>query len=266
MSTESVFNQLVKCIWLLKEVQSIGRSGGRALPASSADGDIDIFVYCDAVPAEPLRRAALDAMGGAINNVKTSVVSGGRWGTADFAEINGIETWVMYFTEAEAAAEVESVLNGEHLSREGNFYPTGRCAMYLGMEILLDRSGFLASLQSRLSNYPDALAEKLSRHHLNALGDTEDFERAVARRDTLFYHFALEIALDHFLQALFALNHTFFPSRKRSLELMGRFKKKPARCEDRLLEVVRLGATSDGVEQSYVRFEELVKDIQTFVP
>lgn len=49
--------------------------------------------------------------------------------------------------------------------------------------------------------YPDELAEKLIQYHLDELEDIEDSERAMTRKDVIFYHFAMDTAIDHFLQA-----------------------------------------------------------------
>lgn len=259
---ETTFKNLLARVCALPGVLSIGRSGGGALPASPADGDIDIFLYCDAVPPAESRLAALESLGGLLGDVRVGAFAGGRWGIADLAHIEGIEAWLMYFTVVEAEAEVESILRGEHPGREGGFYPTGRCAMYLSMDILCDRAGFLSGMKERLSVYPEGLAGKLTEYHLNALGDTEDFERALARRDPLYYHYALEPALDHFLQALFAMNRAFFPSRKRTLEHIGDFKVVPEKCGERLLEVVRLGGSAEGVGESYGIFSGLVGELR----
>lgn len=260
---EATYTKLIQLASTLPGVQSIGRSGGGALPQSPAEGDIDVFLYCDIIPSQEARKAILDSMCNELDIMQVSVFSGGRWGDGDFARIGGVETWLMYFTLEQAAAEVDAVLRGEQPDREGTyFYPTGRCAMYLGMEVLLDRGGFLREMKERLAVYPEMLADKLLEHHLAALDDTEDLERAVARKDPLFYHFALDISLDHFLQALFALNRVFFPSRKRSLEHIASFKAKPADCEKRILDVIRLGGTAEGIGQSYGIWTDLVKELK----
>lgn len=263
----SVFHALIERIAIIPDVQSIGRSGGRALPASPADGDIDVFIYCGAIPQEEARRAALNAMGAALADVKIGAFAGGRWGTGDFAAIGGIETWLMYMTTPEATAEVDSILAGRELDKQNYyFYPTGRLGMLLGMEILCDKTGYLQAIKERLAVYPEELSKKLTEYHLGKLADTEDIERAVARRDVLFYHFALDLALDHFLQTLFAMNRVYFPSRKRSLEYIAKFQIKPENCEARLLEAVRLGGMAEEMGQSYLRFKELVGGIQALVP
>lgn len=260
---ESTFSKLIQRLSGLPGVQSIGRSGGRPLPASPADGDIDVFLYCDAVPSRQERAKALVELAGELDDVSVGVFSGGHWGDGDFVRIHGIETWLMYFTMAEAAAEVEDVLNGKHPDKtDGNYYPTGRCAMYLRMDLLCDRTGFLKALRNRLSMYPESLSQGITTYHMGALGDAEDLERAFARKDVLFYHFALDIALDHFLQALFAMNRVFFPSRKRSMEFIQAFSVKPENCEERLLEVLRLGGVPDGIGLSYQMWQALVQGLK----
>jgi len=105
------------------------------------------------------------------------------------------------------------------------------------------------------------LEDVLIKYHLEKLKDREDLERAAGRKDVLFYHFAFEIAMDHFLQALFAINRTFFPSRKRTHEYIVRFDRKPANCYERLLEAIRTGAGPDGLAEAYAVWDGLVLDL-----
>jgi len=97
------------------------------------------------------------------------------------------------------------------------------------------------------------------RFHTEALCDTEDMERAAARGDVLFYHFALDIALDHFLQALFALNREYFPSRKRSIKYISGFEIKPLGCEQTLLDIAALGGSTEGARESHAKMAELIE-------
>jgi len=127
---------------------------------------------------------------------------------------------------------------------------------------LLTLGSFLNSLKEKLSKYPNKLAEILIKYHFNKLEDTEDLERAVMRKDVLFYHFAMDLAIDCFLQALFALNKTYFPSRKRTLDFIKNFNIKPERCEERLLEVVKLGSYPEGISQSYELWSDTVDELK----
>lgn len=169
----------------------------------------------------------------------------------------------MYFTVNETLCDVESILNRDYPDKLDNYYyPIGRCAMLKDINVLYDNNSFLYSLKKRLYEYPDKLAEILIKYHLDELEDIEDLERAVARKDVLFYHFAMDIAIDHFLQALFAINRIFFHSRKRTLDFIKNFSIKPEKCSERLLDVVKLGSCSEGISQSYALWSEMVNELK----
>ncbi len=182
-----------------------------------------------------------------------------HWGMGDLLEIDGAQVWLLYFTCTQALEELEQILTGKQLDRaeDGYYYPIGRLATWQNLQVLYDPHGFIQSLQDRLTPYPVELGERLFAYHTGKLSDTEDLERAVQRRDVLFYHFALDIALDHFLQALFALNRVYFPSRKRSLQYIHAFPHQPAECAKRLLDLVRLGGEEAGLEDSYRIWQQL---------
>ena len=169
----------------------------------------------------------------------------------------------MYFTVNETLNDVESILNGDFPDKLDNYYyPIGRCAMLKNINALYDKNSFLYSLKEKLSEYPDKLAKILVQYHLDELEDIEDLERAVIRKDVLFYHFAMDIAIDHFLQALFAINKIYFPSRKRTLDFVKNFDIKPESCEEQLLDVVRLGACSESIKESYELWSKMVSELK----
>ncbi len=269
-TNQDCFTLLIDSISTLPEVQSIGKSGGAALPPQggcealpgAGESDVDVFVFCDAIPAPGQRRAAVERLGEAAGEAVIDVVGGRQWGYCDFVQVGGVEICLMYFTIDGMKAELEAVLNGERLEKEDNyFYPTGRCATFLSFHVLVEKGGFIAAMQKRLAVYPAGLAECLVAHHLRQLRDVEDLERAVARQDVLFYHFALDLALDHFLQALFALNRCFFPSRKRSLARLEAFAAKPEHCAERVLRAITLGGGAEGLAQSYALWSELCSEL-----
>jgi hypothetical protein len=168
----------------------------------------------------------------------------------------------MYFTTAEMDKEIESVLSGKRLDKEENyFYPTGRCATMLSMHELNDKSGYIAKMKERLSVYPQELSALMFEHHTRKGDDSESFERAVSRSDVLFYHETAENAIGHFLQALFALNKCFFPSRKRTMEYIDGFGIKPPNCARRLLQMVEFGARPETLSDSYAVWHSLYKEL-----
>lgn len=260
--TEEILGSLTEGISRMAEVQAIGLTTKFPLP-KAGQGDIDVFIYCDRIPTVEAREAVISQHSSLLKDCKINVFEGGHWGTGDFVQINGVETWLMYCTVQDTINDAEAILSGEYPDKLDNYYyPVGRLAMLSKINILFDRDGFLGSLKNRLSAYPDDLAKKLIQYHLDKLDDMEDLERAVTRKDVLFYHFAIDIALDHFLQALFAINKIYFPSRKRSFEFINEFEIKPKGCIETLSEVIRSGSCPEGIDQSYHLWKSITKELQ----
>lgn len=259
---DAALNQLVHSAAKVPAIRAIGWSGGDRPFPQPGEGDIDLFLYCDPIPDAGQRHEVLASPAISAEDVEIGRFAGGHWGVGDCCTIAGVETWLLYFTLAEARAELADILAGKALGRVGTeYYPMGRCAMWKTLRALYDPDGFLQSLRDRLEEYPAGLANAVAAHHRAMLEDTENLERAVGRGDVFFYHFALDLALDHFLQALFALNRVYFPSRKRSAEHIRRFSVKPVHCEDRLRQVIAWGAQADTLAESYRLWQELTREL-----
>jgi hypothetical protein len=258
----STIQDLVTMLAHHQAVRAIGLSGGERPLPQPGEGDIDIFLYCTDVPAKEERIEMLRSFREA-EHVEIGKLESGHWGQGDCLFIAGVETWLLYFTLTETRAELKAILDGGCLGRmDDYYYPIGRCAMWKEMRALLDPDGFLKSLKECLFEYPQTLALATIDHHMRTLEDVEDLERAVQRRDVFFFHFALDLALDHFLQAVFALNREYFPSRKRSESYLQGFHIKPEECEKRLHRIVAWGGNAETLEQSYEAWNYLVQDLK----
>lgn len=243
------FQKLIDALQSIERVLAIGKTGGAAV--SRGGGDIDLFVFCEKIPVREEREVCYASLSDALSVSEYGESEHPHWGLVDSLLIDGREAYPMYFSLDAFRASVDSILRGERTQREKNyFYPTGRCASLLGMHAFYDPHGIIAELKKRCASYPDALRCALINSHLPKIYDEEDFLRAVSRGDVLFYHSTLDLALDHFLQALFALNRVYFPSRKSSLELIETFSIKPEGCREQLLRAVLLGAQSETLTQS----------------
>ena len=257
MALLEYYNRLINTVSEIDDVCAIGKSGGEKLPGQG-ESDIDIFVFCDEIPNVTKRQSAINKLGAIVNKMKFSETSGKFWGICDFVTIAGIDICLMYFTVAEMNKDINSVLDGTRLDRENEyFYPTGQCATFENMYILYDKNRYIENMKEKLTVYPTVLSEKLFNHHIVKINDTEDFDRAVTRKDVLFYHSTLETAIDHFLQALFAFNKCYFPSRKRSIQFFDNFAYKPINCSERLLRVIERGSKPESLRQSYDIWSEL---------
>ncbi|WP_459195487.1 DUF4037 domain-containing protein [Wukongibacter baidiensis] len=262
---QETFNQLIEQISHMDSVKVIGISGELRPFPEPGKGDFDIFIYCDEIPSEQERHNSIKKLGDSINNVKSSVFCNDKWGLSDYCTIEGIDTWMMYFNKEDAEKDAQEILDGEHLGKVDNYYyPIGRLGMFKNLTVLYETDDFIKQLKRTLESYPETLKEKIIEYNLQALDDVEDLERAVYRKDVLFYHFALDLAIDHFLMALFALNETYFPSRKRSLQYIEKFEKKPTDCSKRLLAIIKDGAEVENIGTSYEAFRQLCEELKQY--
>lgn len=246
-------------------VAAFGYTGDERLDLRENGSDIDAFVFARSIPPPAIRadryRAAL---GNAIEILDSEAIAGGPWGHADRLVVGGTELWLMYFRTDETLHDLEETLAGRRLDREGEFFPTGRLAALRNLNAVKD-DGFLKRIRERLGVYPGMLREKMVSHHLPLAYDEEDFASALRRTDVWFYHTVLDNALEHFLQALYAVNETYFPSRKRNESYLAAFPKKPVLTVERITEAIRFGASEATLEMSKDVWVGLVRDLEKIV-
>lgn len=259
---QTSFNSLLHTLKQMDFVRAIGKTGGDALPTDGYS-DIDLFVFCERIPVLEVRAVQYSLFPREVKVAEFVACEHPHWGLVDSVLIGEQEVYLMYFTQSAFTASIDAILRGERTEREENyFYPTGRLASIQGMHAFHDPEGYLANMKTRISVYPDSLRNAILSRCLPKIDDEEDFMRAIRRKDVLFYHATLDLALDRFLQALFALNRTYFPSRKRSLEFIRVFAIKPEDCESKLERVVALGASAETLMESYETWQSLCRELE----
>jgi hypothetical protein len=243
----------------------VGQSGDVFENLIPGQRDTDLFVLCAEVPGKKLRKKAYDAHPDLYMDYLQNELEGGYWGIGDVFILDGVEVWLMYFSIEEMEKYVYEVLAGKHLDSDSGFYPTGRLATLKNIHVLEDKSEVFSFLKALLEVYPESLAHTMMDFHFELALDEEDVSRVLLRKDLLFYHQVLENAIDHFLQTLFALNKTFFPSRKRMEKYLESFLLKPQDCYNRILRVISLGSSLEGVETSCSLWKELVDELRDLI-
>jgi len=243
-------------------VKAIGQTGDINFIPKAGEADIDIFVFGDNIPSYDERKLVYDNNNTLFEECSMQVCEGGVWGTGDVFMIDGVETMLMYFSIEETLKYVDEILAGKHLDSSKGFYPIGRCATLKNINVIYDETEMLACLKEKLSTYPDKLSKEMAAFHMEKTNDKEDFGRALSRKDVLFYHQVLEVSIDHYLQALYAVNKTYFPSRKRTKQYIDAFQLKPENYYERLLKVIRLGSSPEDIERSYKEWCDLVSDLE----
>lgn len=231
-------------------IKGIGQTGDINADLVPGNSDIDIFVLCTTIPTEAERKSAYIKYSKEYTECQMNVCNGGIWGYGDILIIDGIDVMFMYFTIEEMDQYLEEVLLGKHLDRVGGFYPTGRLASIESINILYESNAVWTSMIDKVKTPPADLFIKLFDYHISNVLDDEDLGRVKLRKEVMFYHSVLENSLDHLLQALFAANHFYFPSRKRSEQYIKEFKNKPNNCYERLLHVIENSISSSTIEKS----------------
>lgn len=175
--------------------------------------------------------------------------------------VEGIDIMPMYFTWQEMSDYLNEILECKHLDKEGRFYPVGRLASVSSMNVLYEMYDSWTSLIQRVNHKPDVFFESWYKNEMNQVIDEEDMGRSLLRKEVLFFHQVLENALNHWLQALYAVNHCYFPSRKRTQDAMNGFQILPPNSYVRLLSVISKGANSETICEAIEELRKLAKEL-----
>ena len=261
MNVVEARDRLIHQLYQNNKILGIGQTGDINAPLIPGNSDIDMFVLCTTIPTEDERTLVYTNFSEVYSELRMNVCNGGIWGVGDILLINGIDVMFMYFTVEEMEHYLDEVLQGKHLDRAGGFYPTGRLSSVENINILYERDTAWTSLIEKVKLPSAELFRKLFDFHISHVLDEEDLGRVMLRKEVLFYQNVLENALDHLLQALFAMNSTYFPSRKRSEQYIMDFKNKPHDCYHRLLQIIEASISSDTIVKSVEDLKMLTSEI-----
>lgn len=261
MDVNDVKNSLVNELSLHDKIRGIGQTGDMNAELVPGNCDIDLFVLCTKIPTIEERKSLYSRYAKEYEECQMNVCNGGIWGYGDILLISGIDVMFMYFTMEEMAQYLDSVLQGKHLDRDGGFYPTGRLSSVESINILYEHSDEWTSLKENVKKYPIDLFKKLFDYHSSNVLNDEDLGRVILRKEVMFYHSVLENAFDHLLQALFAVNFTYFPSRKRTEQYIREFKNKPHDCYDRLMQIVVDSISDKTIEKSVEELRRITLEV-----
>lgn len=237
--------ELVDKIGACDKVKGIGQTGSLDIQLIPGKSDIDLFVLCSEVPSQEERQTCYSMLQSAEFTLQMQVCNGGLWGIGDILIADGIDIMPMYFTIKEMQDYLEEVLQCKHLDKSERFYPVGRLASISSINILYEKNDTLTALKNMVNTKPCSFFKTWYEKEISQVLDEEDLGRAELRKEALFFHQVLENALDHLLQALFAINYCYFPSRKRTMSAIDGFQYKPDNCYARLLTMVINGAKGD---------------------
>ncbi len=244
-----------------ERIMGIGQTGELNPKLVPGKSDIDLFVLCTQIPSLEERRGFYQRIAGDYI-LQMNVCSGGLWGDGDILVIGGIDVMPMYFTVQETRGYLQEILAGACMEKEGRFYPVGRLASIAGIHVLHEKQQTWTELKEMVNSKPAAFFRQWYEHEIRQVLDEEDLGRCELRQEVLFFHQVLENALDHLLQALYAVNRVYFPSRKRTLAAVESFERKPDDCGARLLRLIENGSRKDTMQRAIDDLRLLTKEIE----
>jgi hypothetical protein len=254
-------NKIVQKLAQRNTVMGIGQTGSIDAVLVPGKSDIDLFVLCSEIPSGNERETWYSELEKADCTVQMEVCRGGVWGTGDVLVVDGIDVMPMYFTVQEMQDYLEEILACKHLEKDGDFYPVGRLSSISGITVLYEKENTWTKLKEMVNQKPDLFFRQWFLSEINQVIDEEDLGRSELRKEVLFYHQVLENALDHLLQALFAMNHCYFPSRKRTVSAIDSFRYKPENCCTRLHDMITWGASEDTIALSIMELRNMTGEV-----
>lgn len=254
-------NELIHVLAGDNRILGIGQTGSLNPQLIPGKSDIDLFVLCTDIPTEDDRRGFYQRIANQQFDLYMSVCSGGQWGYGDILVVGGIDVMPMYFTVQEMQVYLSEVLSGMHMDKDGRFYPVGRLASISTIHILHEKAQTWSAIKAMVNQKPETFFRQWFDHEISQVIDEEDLGRCELRREVLFFHQVLENALDHLLQALYAVNRQYFPSRKRTLNDINAFDLKPEDCGNRMLRMVQHGSTEDGICLAIAELRQLAAEV-----
>ena len=255
-------DRLVSNLSLDDRIKGIGQTGDINAQLIPGNSDIDMFVLCTLIPTVEERKQVYVNYATEYSECLMNVCNGGIWGYGDILIIDGIDVMFMYFTIEEMEQYLDDVLCGKHLGRVGGFYPTGRLSSIESINILYESNFVWTKIKQKVQEYPIDLFKKLYNYHISNVIDEENLGRVILRKEVMFYHDVLGNSLDHLLQALFALNSTYFPSRKRSEQYIKAFQYQPVDCYNRLLRMIENSVLVPKIEESVKELRNITKEMK----
>ena len=217
----------------LPEVTAIALGGSRVTGSYDEKSDYDLYIYCDTVPDDSVRRQILET--------NCSYIEQGNafWELEDDCTLkDGVDIDILYRSISEIADGLTYVVEGCHPS---NAYTTCIWHNILTCRVLYDREGALGKLIERFSvPYPEKLRQNIIKRgmrllHGNLPSYDAQIQKAAKRGDLISVNHRTAAFLETCFDVIFALNRQTHPGEKRLIELCVRnCKVLPDRFEENL--------------------------------
>lgn len=210
------FENLWKEISTLNEVQSIALAGSRASEKYDEKSDYDLYIYCDTVPSDEVRKSILEKYCDYIE------LGNHFWELEDNCTLkNGIDIDILYRNIDTITEELSSVVEKYNAH---NGYTTCIWHNVLHSKILYDKNDKFKKMQDRFSvPYPEELKNNIIEKNMNLLSGIlpsydKQITKALNRNDLPSINHRTSAFVESYFDIIFALNKMTHPGEKRMIE------------------------------------------------
>lgn len=240
MSIESHLARIVPAIAaMLPEPCAIALGGAHAKGVADALSDLDLYVFCDGWPASEVREAAFASALPAASGLRSW--SGGVTQAGTDFTLDGLPVEIWFRQIAPVRDAVIAAVAGEVRREFVTWTPNGyyrHCILsdLASLRPLHDTGHILSPLIETLGRFPAALRSALVAEGLASLRFWQGnmhLETALQRSDGFYLQSMLHQMATDLLQALFAINDTYYPGDKKMAAQLGKLPRVPADFTER---------------------------------
>lgn len=200
----------------LPEVEAIALGGSRAGAEYDEKSDYDLYIYCNAIPDENIRKEILEKC------CRYMEIGNSFWELEDDCTLkDGVDIDILYRDIEDFSQTIHSVVE-EHIAYNG--YTTCMWHNLLHCRILYDKNGKLSDLQNRYRvPYPDELRDNIINKNMRLLtGNLPSYDaqikKALVRKDVVSVNHRTAAFLESYFDIIFAWNKLTHPGEKRMIQ------------------------------------------------
>ena len=191
--------------------------------------------------------------------------------TFDCLQVRGLQVELMFYLREELEQRLAGAMEGASVDRQGSFALFSRFPYTILSDIhygriLFERDGVVSGLKNQIT-YPESLRRRILQQgrfwrdpHL-----LYEHERACRRGDLVYALQCQSKIVDHFVQAVFALNRTYCPGDKWTLHFLDQFKYVPDGFQERFREFVAGENEVPGLVRKNELAHKLFNDLREMV-
>ncbi|HEX6477686.1 MAG TPA: nucleotidyltransferase domain-containing protein [Ktedonobacteraceae bacterium] len=271
MKQLEIIEPIIDILKDVQGVQAIVLGGSWAYGAQRPDSDIDLGLYYQ--QAVPLDLGHIHKIASKLNDFADPTVSDlGEWGKwvngGAWLTIKGQRVDFLYRNIDFVAGILDDCNRGEtqfdyYQQPAYGFHSYIYCAEIQLCKILYDPDGVIQSLKTKVVQYPQALKSRIINSFVwNAQFTLENAKKPAMRGDVYFTAGCITRIASDLVQAIYALNETYFISDKRLGKDIERFSMKPENFRERIDNLLgHIGSDSEKLFETFLAADSLLREV-----